>query len=107
MTLLIRQTIAPIYNCSGDLTDRLLSGPDANQALADENGSGTVSWILSDNQGTIRDVAQYNSGTNTTSVVDHLKYGSFGNISTCPDARPSPSRTNRPLSLTSPCTAGP
>ena len=35
---------------------------------------------LPDNLGTIRDVAQYNSGTNTTSIVDHLKYDSFGNI---------------------------
>ena len=48
--------------------------------MADENGSGTVSWLLADDQGTIRDVVQYNSGTNTTTVVDHLKYDSFGNI---------------------------
>ena len=35
---------------------------------------------LKDNEGTTRDVAQYNSGTNTTTVVNHLKYDSFGNI---------------------------
>src|SRR5207302_6670490 len=33
-----------------------------------------------DNEGTVRDVAQYNAGTNTTSIVDHLKFDSFGNI---------------------------
>src|SRR5207237_195561 len=71
---------ALIYNGSGTLTDRILNGPAANNALADENGSGTVSWLLPDNEGTIRDVAQYNSGTNTTTIVDHLKYDSFGNI---------------------------
>ena len=48
--------------------------------IADENGSGTVSWYLGDDQGTIRDVVQYNSGTDATTIVDHLKYDSFGNI---------------------------
>ncbi|HEY2251137.1 MAG TPA: RHS repeat-associated core domain-containing protein, partial [Planctomycetaceae bacterium] len=51
-----------------------------NQVLADENGSGTVSWLLADNQATIRDVVQYNSGTDATTVVDHLEYNAFGVI---------------------------
>jgi len=73
------------YNGSGTLTDRLLvvppsGGASANQVLADENASGAVSWLLADNEGTIRDVVQYNSGTDTTTVVDHLIYDSFGNI---------------------------
>ena len=69
-----------VYNGSGTLTDRMLNGPGANNALADENGSGTVSWFLKDRQGTTNDVIQYNSSTNTTTVVDHLVYGAFGNI---------------------------
>ncbi|MDE3164799.1 MAG: RHS repeat-associated core domain-containing protein, partial [Acidobacteriota bacterium] len=74
-----------VFNISGALTDRLLvvppsAGQPASQVLADENASGAVSWLLPDNQGTIRDVAQYNSGTGVTSIVDHLKYDSFGNI---------------------------
>jgi RHS repeat-associated protein len=60
-------------------------------ALADENSAGSVSWLLSDNLGTIRDVAQYNSGTNTTTIVDHLKYDSFGNITS------QTSSANQPL----------
>jgi RHS repeat-associated protein len=72
--------IVLVYNGSGTLTDRILNGPGANNALADENGSGTVSWLLADNEGTIRDVVQYNSGTNTTTIVDHLEYNSFGVI---------------------------
>ena len=76
-----------VYNGSGTLTDRLLVTPSplageggGEGVLADENGSGVISWFLKDNEGTIRDVAQYNSGTNTTTVVNHLKYDSFGNI---------------------------
>ena len=72
--------IVLVYNGSGTLTDRLLNGPGANDALADENGSAVVSWLLADNEGTIRDVVQYNSGTDTTTIVDHLKYNSFGVI---------------------------
>ena len=37
-----------------------------------------MNWDLTDNQGTVRDVVQYN-GT-TTTVVNHLVYGSFGQI---------------------------
>ena len=59
--------------------------------LADENASGTVSWLLADNLGTIRDVVQYSSGTSVTTIVDHLKFDSFGNIT----AQSSPS--NQPL----------
>src|SRR5262249_50490606 len=73
-------SIALVFNASSNLTDRVLNGPDASQPLADENSTNVVSWLVTDNQGTIRDVAQYNSGTDTTSIVDHLKYDSFGNI---------------------------
>src|SRR5207248_480573 len=72
--------IVLVYNGSGTLTDRIVNGPGANNALADENGSGAVSWLRADNEGSVRDVVQYNSGTDTTTIVDHLKYDSFGNI---------------------------
>src|SRR5579872_1530703 len=77
-----------VFNTAGGISDRLLTLPagqggavGSNPTLADENASsGTVSWLLPDNLGTIRDVAQYNSGTNTTTIVDHLKFDSFGNV---------------------------
>ena len=72
--------IVLVYNGSGTLTDRLLNGPGANNALADENASGTVSWFLKDREGTTRDVLQYNSGTNTTTDVNQITYGAFGNV---------------------------
>jgi RHS repeat-associated protein len=71
--------IVLVYNGSGSLTDRMLNGESLNQHLADENGSGTVSWYLTDREGTVNDVIRYASGT--TTVVDHLTYGVFGNIS--------------------------
>ena len=82
-----------VYNGSGALTDRLLvtplspggrgvggEGAQGEGVLADENGSGTVSWFLKDREGTTNDVIQYNSGTNTTTVVNHIIYSSFGKI---------------------------
>src|SRR5579872_3173046 len=77
-----------VFNTAGGISDRLLTLPagqggavGSNPTLADENASsGAVSWLLPDNLGTIRDVAQFNSGTGLTSIVDHLKFDSFGNI---------------------------
>ena len=57
-----------VYNGSGTLTDRLLNGLSLNQILADENGSGTVSWYLTDRAGSVNDVIRYNSGTRTDPV---------------------------------------
>ena len=65
----------------------------AVQALADEAAPrNVVSWLLPDNEGTIRDVVQYNSANDTTSVVDHLKFDSFGNITSQTNS------ANQPLS---------
>ena len=74
-----------VFNGSGTLTDRLLvvspsGGSSASMFLADENASNVASWALPDNEGSIRDVVQYNSTTDTTSDVDHLVYDSVGNI---------------------------
>jgi RHS repeat-associated protein len=63
-----------VINGSGTITDRYLFGPGSNQVLAD-NASGGTTWMLADQQGTIRDVV--NSGG---SVVDHIVYDPYGNI---------------------------
>jgi RHS repeat-associated protein len=64
--------------------DRYLWGPGVDMLLADESVSdpataGNVFWMLGDDQNTVRDVVQYNSGTDSTSVVDHNTYDAFGN----------------------------
>ena len=71
-----------VLDGSGNVTDRLLHGPAIDQVFAEESGSGVVSWLLTDNLGSVRDVARYDSGTSTTSVVDSLDYDSFGKLVT-------------------------
>ncbi|MCY2962079.1 MAG: RHS repeat-associated core domain-containing protein, partial [Planctomycetota bacterium] len=68
------------YNGAGSVTNRYLVGPNVDEILADEIGSGTVTWSLADNLGSVRDLAQYTSGTNTTTVVNHVVYDTFGQI---------------------------
>jgi RHS repeat-associated protein len=60
--------------------ERYLNGLAVDQVLACEDAAHTVDWLLSDNEGTVRDVVQYNSLTNHTTVVDHLVYNSFGEV---------------------------
>jgi RHS repeat-associated protein len=66
------------------LTNRYLYGPATDEILADEKittgTAGTVTWSLGDNLGTIRDLVQYNAATGTTTVVNHVRYDTFGQI---------------------------
>lgn len=62
------------------LNHRFLHGPAVDMILAQEDVTSTSSpgktlWSLTDNQGTVRDVVD-NSG----SVLNHLAYGAFGNV---------------------------
>jgi RHS repeat-associated protein len=63
-----------VINGSGNITHTFLSGP-SGQALADDANSGNVTWNLTDQEGSVRDVIN-NSGT----VVDHIEYDAYGNI---------------------------
>ena len=67
------------------LANRYLYGPATDEILADEritnvSQPGTVTWSLGDNLGTIRDLVQYNAATGTTTVVNHVRYDTFGQI---------------------------
>src|SRR4029077_15288230 len=55
-------------------------GAASTSVLADENASGATSWYLKNREGDTVDVAQYNSSTNVTTVVDHIVYSAFGII---------------------------
>ncbi len=61
-------------DASGSVTDTFLNGP-TGQTLAADAGSGNVTWLLADQQGSVRDVIN-DSGA----VVDHIVYDSYGNI---------------------------
>jgi RHS repeat-associated protein len=63
---------------SGAVTDRVLYGPAVDQVLAEEDSTGTVTWLLGDNQNTVRDLAQFNSGQ--TQIVNHRVFSAFGQL---------------------------
>jgi len=68
-----------------DLSHRYLWGAAVDQILADEEvtslgTAGDILWPLTDNLGSVRDLAEYDSGTDTTSIVNHRVYNAFGDI---------------------------
>jgi RHS repeat-associated protein len=67
-----------VLEANGTVQQRTLWGPAVDQILADENAAGDLYWMLTDNQNTVRDVLEYDSGTNTSTVVNHIVYDSFG-----------------------------
>jgi len=69
-----------VLDDTGQVENRLLWGPNVDQILADENESGDVHWLLTDHLGTVRDVATYDDSTDTTTIVNHIAYDTFGNI---------------------------
>jgi len=69
---------------ASNLRWRYLWGPAVDQILAEEAVNGgadeTVQWTLTDHLNTVRDIAKYNSQTDTTTVVNHLIYDAFGKL---------------------------
>ena len=58
------QNIALVLAADGSIIERELTGTAADQVFATEavvSGVSTVNWLLTDNQGTVRDVVQYGS----------------------------------------------
>jgi len=58
-----------------------------DQILADEQVTdlatpGTILWPLTDHLGTVRDLAQYDAGTATTTIANHRVYNAFGQLIT-------------------------
>jgi RHS repeat-associated protein len=63
------------FNGSNSLTDRYLYGPAVDMILANLEPDGDLFWYLTDHLGTVRDIAN-----KFGSVVDHVKYASFGHV---------------------------
>ena len=75
---------------AGNVTDRVLYGPAVDQVLADEQvqagqTAGTVVWTLGDNQNTVRDLAIYSVASQSTTMVTHLAYSAFGQLTSQTD----------------------
>src|SRR5262249_13877319 len=69
------QFVGPAGMQTAQLEARYLFGPAVDQILAQEDASGNVTWLLTDQLGSIRDVVD-NAGL----VLDHIIYDSFGNV---------------------------
>jgi RHS repeat-associated protein len=72
-------------DAASDLSHRYLWGPAVDQILADESvdsltSAGDVLWPLTDHLNTTRDLAEYDSGTDTTTIASHRVFDSFGNL---------------------------
>lgn len=70
--------LALTFNHAGQLTHRYQYGPLTDQVLADEvfttaGQSDEIFWLLGDQQGTIRDIAE-----DTANLRKHIDYDSFG-----------------------------
>jgi RHS repeat-associated protein len=68
------------FDAAGSLTHRYLHGPAVDQVFADEDALAEILWGLPDNQGTIRDVADYDAASDTTTITNHRSFDSFGNM---------------------------
>ncbi len=64
------------YYLWSDAVDDLL----AAEQVAYSNQPGNILWPLSDHLGTIRDIADRSDSTGVTSVVNHRRYDSFGQL---------------------------
>jgi RHS repeat-associated protein len=65
---------------SGNVQGRTLWGAGVDQILATEDGAGNVMWPLTDHLNTVRDIVSYDSGTDTTTLENHIAYNSFGEV---------------------------
>ena len=83
---------APAAFRPATFSHRYLWGPVVDQILADEQvtslqSPGNVIWPLTDDLGTVRDLATYNAQTGTASIVDHVIYDGYGKVAS--DTSPS------------------
>ncbi len=83
------QAIVATLDGTNALTNRYLDGPMVDQVFADEQfdptdagelptAAGIVLYPLVDNQGTARDLVEYDATTATTTIVNQITYTAFG-----------------------------
>ncbi len=90
------QAIVATLDGTNALTNRYLDGPMVDQVFADEQfdpteagelptAAGIVLYPLVDNQGTARDLVEYDATTATTTIVNHIAYTAFGAVTSQTD----------------------
>lgn len=89
-----------VFDDAGSSTNRYLPGDVVDQVSADETSS-EVLWALTDNQGTVRDIANYDPTGDTACVDNHRKFDDYGNIPPKATTR-SNSATPTPAASTTP-----
>jgi RHS repeat-associated protein len=63
------------------VSQRYLYGQAVDQILAvEDEADGEVYWTLADHEGTIRDIAVYDDVLTETTIVEHRRYDSFGQL---------------------------
>jgi RHS repeat-associated protein len=67
------------FDGAGSLTHRYLHGDATDQVFADDSFV-EILWALDDNQGSVRDVLNYDPTTDTSSVFNHRQFDGFGKI---------------------------
>ncbi|MFN9433575.1 MAG: RHS repeat-associated core domain-containing protein, partial [Planctomycetota bacterium] len=70
-------------SAASNLSHRYLWSDNVDELLADEvvtspSSGGNVLWGLADHLGTIRDIADLNESTGSTSITNHRRFNSFG-----------------------------
>ena len=70
------------YLWQPDVVDQLI----ADEQITDVKEPGDVLWALTDNQGTVRDLAVYDSESDVTTIANHRVYSSFGELQSQTDA---------------------
>jgi RHS repeat-associated protein len=70
---------------ASNMTHRYLWFDQVDELIVDSqitslSNAGNTLWALSDHLGTIRDIADYTSGTDSTAITNHRKYNAYGKL---------------------------
>ena len=79
--------VSAVIGADGLVTERYLWGSHTDEVLAEETAAGETLWLLGDDLGSVRAVAEYDAVTGQTSVVKRVSYDAFGAVAS--DSDPS------------------
>lgn len=77
-----RDHVSVKLDATGQATTTNLYGPGTDMLFTSEDALSEVLWALTDNQNTVRDIADYDAPTDSSSVVATREYDILGNLLT-------------------------